>query len=352
MGLGIAIAVGGTPDSELAGASSVEVHQQAGEPTTFTLRYDVDVIDEDLPLLADGRLDPGAELSVLVPVESEQFCLVQGLVHAQQIHLQDGGAGSWVEVRGSDSSLRMDRESKATVWSDVADSDVVTTIVGQYGFAPDVETTSGQHTEDRHTLVQRDTDLRFVRRLARRTGRLFWVTSDGLGTETAHFKRPPVDDATAATLAINQSPPAIATLDIQWDVEQPTAAQATQLDLRSESNLDGAVDRSPLTALGTDAFADIVDEARSTHLAVPADDSGEVSARAEGALIEAGWFLRATCQTSLEALGTVLRPTQVVEITGAGSRHSGKYFVESVRHVIDASSHRMELELVRNGWGT
>jgi len=352
MGLGIAIAIGGTIDAELAAASSVEVQQRAGEPTTFTLRYDVDVADGDLPMLVDERVDPGAELSVLVPVESEQLCLVKGLVHAQQIHFQHGGARSWVEVRGSDSSIRMDRTANATVWSNVTDADVVTAIVGQYGFVPDVESTEARHTEDRHTLVQRDTDYRFVRRLGRRTGRLFWITSDAFGVETAHFRRPPVDDAAVATLTINDRPPSIRSLDITWDVEQPTAAQALQLDLRSLGDLDGAATRSPLTTLGTDAFADIVDEPRETHSAAPSDDAGDARARSEGTLIESGWFLRATCETTLETLGVVLRPAQVVEIAGAGSRHSGSYFVESVRHTIDSSSHRMALELVRNGWGT
>jgi len=59
----------------------------------------------------------------------------------------------------------------------------------------------------------------------------------------------------------------------------------------------------------------------------------------------------ATCETSFETLGVVLRPAQVVEVTGAGTRHSGKYFVTAVRHTIDATSHTMALELARNAWG-
>jgi hypothetical protein len=31
-------------------------------------------------------------------------------------------------------------------------------------------------------------------------------------------------------------------------------------------------------------------------------------------------------------------------------RHSGKWFCASVRHTLDAVGHRMEFELIRNGW--
>ena len=46
-----------------------------------------------------------------------------------------------------------------------------------------------------------------------------------------------------------------------------------------------------------------------------------------------------------------MRAHTVVELQGAGIRHSGKYFVGGVRHTIDADRHRMELELLRNAWG-
>jgi hypothetical protein len=39
-----------------------------------------------------------------------------------------------------------------------------------------------------------------------------------------------------------------------------------------------------------------------------------------------------------------------VTLTGAGSRHSGKYLVARVSHQIDATDHVMEAELIRNGW--
>jgi hypothetical protein len=351
MGLGVVIAVGGAPDDELAQATSVEVVERVGEATSYRLRYPLDVSDGDLPLLVDGRLGPGSELSVLVPADLGAECLVRGPVHAQQIHLEHGGSGSRLEVVGADTSIVMDREMRSAVWDGSGDSDAVSSIVAGYGYVPDVERTSALHLEQKHTLVQRDSDLRFVRRLARRNGFLFWVTCNALGIETAHFKRPPLAARPDTKLAINLDLPSVLSVDLDWDVERPTSVEALQLDLNTKSDLSGAVAAPPLPLLGSDGLDAVTGDTRSIHVSAPADDAGDLLGRAEGALIDASWFVAATCSTTLEALGSVVRAHTVVELDGLGSRHSGSYFVAGVRHVIDTSSHRMELDLRRNGWG-
>lgn len=350
MGLGTAIAVEGQADATLAQATTVEVHERMGQETTYRLRYDVDVSQGDLPLLVDSRLDPGSELSILVPVSGTAHCLVKGPVHGQQIHLQHGGAGSWVEVLGSDTSIEMDRETQSAVWSDVKDSDVVSTILANYGYTADVTSTSAGHYEKKHTLVQRDSDLRFVRRLAQRNGFLFWVTCDSAGIETACFKRPPLDGSAAVDLIINLKSPSIQTVDVTWDVERPTSVIGQQLDLNTKGKLDGAVAQTPQTILGTSSLQTITGDTRSVHLLAPVDDAGDLQARGQGVLIESDWFIRATCQTNLATLGELVRAHTVVELQGAGSRHSGKYFVAGVRHTIDAADHKMDITLLRNGW--
>jgi phage protein D len=349
--LGIAIAVDGTPDDMLAGAGLVEVEERMGETSRFRLHFGFDIGDGDLPLLLDDRIGPGAELSILVPSNGETHCLVKGPVHGQRIHLVHGGTGSTVEVWGSDATVAMDREARSVVHSDVTDSDAVTTVVGGYGFVPDVDSTASRHVETKHTLVQRESDLRFVRRLARRNGLLFWLTSDASGVDTAHFKRPDLSGEPERTIRLNLDAPNVDTLDLTWDVEQPTSVEAAQLDASSKQDIDGDVSASPLEAMASEDLASITGDTRSIFLAAPADDAGDLQARGEGTLIEAGWFVRARCTTTLEGLGDVARAHTVAMVRGAGSRHSGRYFVAGVRHTIDPAGHRMDLELIRNAWG-
>lgn len=350
MGLGITIAVNGSADKELDRAASVEVYETMGKTTGYSIRFDVEISKGDIPLLADKRLDVGSELSILVPMGDKTHCLVKGPVHGHKIHLEHGGAGSWLEVKGSDNSIKMDRETKSVIWSGT-DSDAVNSILGNYGYTPDVQSTKAGHSENKHTLIQRETDLRFVRRLARRNGFLFWTTCDSSGSETAHFKRPPIDESAAAELTINLESPTLQTLDITWDLERPTSVEGKQLDLNSKSNLDGAVNQTPQSILGDKGLKAITNDKRSVHVSAPADDAGDMQSRGEGALIEADWFIRATCKASPEQLNALVRAHTIVNVRGVGKRHSGKYFVSRVRHIMDAASHQMEIELLRNGWG-
>jgi hypothetical protein len=350
MGLGVAIGATATEaDDELASASTVEVYERLGEPATFRLRYPLDVIEGDFPWLLDDRLQPGAEICIVAPTADESMCLIRGVVHAQQVHFQHGGAGSWVEVQGSDRLVMMDRESRSVVFDGTASS-AVTTILGAYGFMGDVASTTTSFSDATHQLVQRDSDYRFVRRLARQHGFALWLTTDATGIETAHFKPLPVDESPAAELAINFSPPSLGSLDLSWDVERPTSVEAKQLDLGALSDIDGAATPA-LAALGSDDLTSITGDTRSVLLAAPADDADGLAKRGEGALVDASLFVRATAKTSVSQLGAVVRAHSLATMTGLGSRHSGTYLVSSVKHSIDATAHRMEIELLRNAWG-
>jgi hypothetical protein len=120
--------------------------------------------------------------------------------------------------------------------------------------------------------------------------------------------------------------------------------------MSTKSDLTGDVPETPETLLGDVSLLAITGDTRSAHLAAPADDAGDLKARGEGALIESQWFVRAMCETSVHALGKLVRTHTVVNLRGIGSRHSGKYLVRAVRHTIDQNAHRMDVELVRNGW--
>jgi Phage tail baseplate hub (GPD) len=352
MGLGITISVGGKADVQLTEAIKVEVYERMGETTQFSIFYPADTSNEDIPSVIDIRLDPGSVLSIAAGPDNAFQCLVKGPVYSQRLHLEHGGEGSTVEVRGADTSITMDRVFQSAVWNDNTDSDAVNSILGNYGLTPDVTDTDTTHSEDKHSLVQRESDLRFVRRLARRNGFYFWITCDAdSGEETAHFKRPDLGQSAAVTLQINVQPPNIEVFDLSWNAENPTSVEATQLDLDTKDDISGDLDKTPQTGLGDQQLLDITGDTRSIHVAAPGDDAGDLQARSQGALVEADWFIRASCKTSLHLLGSLVRALTIVTVKGVGSRHSGNYLVSGVRHSIDAADHLMEIELVRNGWG-
>lgn len=351
MALGIHIKLGTQVDDALGGATHVEVRERMGEPTTYSLRYEVDNAAQELTELLDPRTGPGSELAVVAVVDGAEHVLCQGPVRGQRMRLVHGGTGSWMEVIGADRSIELDREVKRAVWTSGAASDAVTKILSDGGFEPDVEDTADQYSEKKHSLVQVDTDLRFVRKLARRYGFLLWVTTAPDGTHTAHFRRPPLGGSPAATLQMNIEPPTVSAVDLHWDVERPTSVTAFQLGLEDKKDIEAQVLASPLDPLGALPLAAIAPGARTARLIAPVDAAADLIQRAEGLLVEEGWFVRASCDTSAALLGKVVRAHTLVQMDGLGSRHGGLYFVAGVRHVIDHKRHVMELDLVRNAWG-
>lgn len=350
MGLGVSVFSNGTHDPELSSVERIEIVQELNQPTRFSLRLGVDIVEGDFPRLHDGRIDAGAEITVQCPLEDGPATLVQGPVHCHRITFRHGGEGSALQVEGSDNLITLDRETQAVVWAEVTDSEAVAQIIGTYGWLPDVDTTTARHTTLKNTLVQRETDLFFLRRLAQRNGFRFWLESDN-NIHTFHWKRPALDTSPSSDIVINLDSPSVQTFDLEWDTERPTRVIHQQVDAQGKSVLDGGVTENPDTLLSEVGLSRVDEQARSILVTAPSDEVSALTASSESVLCEAQWFIRARCVTEFTALGGVVRAGELVTVRGLGSRHSGVYLVESVRHTIDDTAHTLELGLVRNAWG-
>ena len=73
--------------------------------------------------------------------------------------------------------------------------------------------------------------------------------------------------------------------------------------------------------------------------------------RTQAALNDASWSVQAVAETSVQALNAFVAPHQIVRVSGAGTLNSGDYFVKAVAHNVDASNHKMRIELLRNALG-
>jgi phage protein D len=309
--------------------------------------------------VSDSRLQPFANLAVVVTPEGQGAqCIFDGYVLSHSLHLESGTTASTLEVWGLDSSCLMNLEEKAKEWVDVTDADVASAIFSDYGVtpAPDNSTEdSPSHTESGQSLMQRASDIQFLRNLARRNGKLCWVAcADQPGVRTGYFTKPNLDGDPAATLTLNDpQSPVVQALDFGWDVTRPTAVNASQtlFSDSSGSPVAGDTSDSGLTLLDQRGLADFSGKAMTVLLTSTVSDAGELAMRAQSLLRESGWFVRCEGEADAARLNAVLRAGTVVMINGAGSLHSGKYFVWSVRHSITADSHKMKFVLLRNAVG-
>ncbi|MCP3911604.1 MAG: hypothetical protein GY713_11675 [Actinomycetia bacterium] len=346
MTIGAAVNLSSGP---IEGVSEVEVLEPLGRPVQFRIRVDLPIIDGDFPLLRDDGLGPDKIVGIIAGGQ----CLVRGVITGHRVHFGGDDASTSVDIVGADRSIEMGREEKVAVWSGVRASDAVSTICGTYSFAPtDVMATSETYATNTHELLQRGSDLDFVQLLAHRTGAHFWITSDVTGAETAHFQRPQLDAAPDLTLGLHLDDANLDSVELWWDADRGTTAKGAGLDLSGLARLDGSAAASPLPAAVGSRLADVVTQPRTRLTAAPGDTAAALLERAEGIVVADEMFVRARLNTTAERAQAVVRSHRVVHLDGVGFRHSGHWFVTSVHHVIDAVSHRMTVELARNGWET
>jgi hypothetical protein len=352
---------GAEADDDLyAQTTALEVEENADGPAAIEFTLPVSADDAgDLAYVNDDRFKPFANVAVVVSSdEGSDQCIFDGYVLTHKLHLGRGTTGSSLTVWGQDASWLMNLEEKVKQWVDVTDADVANAVFSDYGITPSPDNTeddSPSHTEDGHSLMQRASDIQFLRNLARRNGKLCRVTcADTPGQRVGYFAKPSLGGDPEVTFELND-PDAwnVDALDFEWDVTRPTEVSARQA-LFNDDDPDGAsggTNDSGLDPLDSRTLAEFAGKDMVVVLTTPVDDAQELTLRAQSVLREAGWFARCEGEADVARLNGVLRPGMIVLVNGAGSLNSGKYLVWSVRHSITAESHKMKFTLVRNAVG-
>jgi hypothetical protein len=355
------IVIGGTSADDLAASfNELEVEENVDTPGAFSLTLPVNVTSTgDYDVVNDSRLAPLSNVAIVATAsDGNPQCLFDGYVLAQTAHLDTGTVASTLRVWGQDATWLMNTTEQVREWVDLTDGDVANSIFGNYGFTPDptnLDDDSPAHTSDGATLMQRATDAQFLRLLARRNGKLFRVfCTDTPGMRTGYFALPSLDGEPAATLTLNDATAAtVDSVDITWDVLRPSANLAKQT-LFTDSDADGAggtTSDSGLTLLEARGLSDFAGTTVTSLLTATVNDGEELTLRSQSVLIESGWFVRCTGSTDVNRLGSILRAGTVAQLNAAGSLHSGKYFVWSVRHRITMEKHTMDFVMLRNAVG-
>ena len=386
MGFGALLASGDRNEllpGELADCvAEVRVEQFLDRPSEFAVRFQEDLSDGEPRVLRAPELQAERTFTIAAPSNGDLRCLVRGPITEVKCSLELGGPGSWLEVRGRDRRVELDRQCFRHAWEGRA-SEVARTILSSYGFEPAVEQTSRVYGERDGTLNQRGTDLAFLHRIACLNNLVLWLAYecrlDGLDParrrldvrETANLKAsPPRPAGSPGGTAAPERPPLAPTRDLRLrvhvdsardrtvtafeidvDVERPTHFEGSALDdLGVTEEPTSAEDRQPPIRRDGQTLRDLTGRERRMCLASPGGPQ-ELQPRAESVMTEAGWFVSATASTTAHMLGGVLAPHDVVEVEGLGRRHSGAYQVESITHVLNAADHRMDLGLRRNSLG-
>ena len=189
--------------------TSLEVEENADLPGAIQLTLPITTQgaagSEDLTLVGDERLKPYARIAVVATPDGKSAARIfDGHVLSHRLQVDRGTTAATLRVWGQDASCLMNLKEVVKPWNG-SDGEAANDIFDQYGFAKAPENTeddSPKHTEDRHTLMQRATDARFLRERALRSGKLFRVCfDDAKGRITGYFIKPRLDETPSVTLS-------------------------------------------------------------------------------------------------------------------------------------------------------
>ncbi len=341
-------------DQELqANLVEMEVYESVDSATTCRARFAIDIDGTNFTFLDDDRLQPGQDhlMTVLIVVDMVPTVISHGIITERRLEIADGGAGSAMELVSTDRRILMDRKCRGSNLGLGPAAGIVTAMLAQYGFVPQVVLfDQAVFVPLMNTLNQGISDLALIQALAGQHDAHFWIDWSLFPVEVAHFEATPsltsLAGLTRTTLSANAGvgKSTMGRFRSQWVSEMPNATgNLWRVDIDSGKLVGGSGPSATVPRLG-----DKPDGPDIECQVLSAGDLAEATRRQIAALNDASWVVRAEAESSVRALGSLVRPREVVTVAGVGAVDSGDYFVDSVRHRISTTDHLMNIKLRRN----
>ena len=321
---GVEVSVDGTPlDPSLkAVIGEVRVEQSIAVPATFALRLD----DPRLEVVDEGPFSVGAQVKISMagPGDAALVEVLDGLITALEPEFRADGVT--VAVRGYDRSHAMTRSRRTDTYQDSTVADVVRRVAERNGLSGgDLQEVGGVQ----EFIQQSDeTDLDFLRRLARRAGCELTVDAGEV-----HMRRIG-DDGGESPIELRYGKELRAFRPRVSGVQQVETVTVRGWDYSSKQAIEAVATPATPGTIGIERDTVVGALAGGELLLADAavTSQEEAQALADGIAAEiAGAFAEADGACAGDAR---IRAGRMVDVQGLGATYSGTYRVSSVDHVM------------------
>jgi phage protein D len=211
-----------------------------------------------------------------------------------------------------------------------------------------VEDTSIIHDEAVSTIIQRETDIQFLKRLALRNGYECYVEG-GKG----YFQKPQIQAKSQPVLSIHFGEETnLNRLTLGINALEPANVSMSQIDRATKTVLDASATSSQQMALGkTDASGLLASGIQAGQVYIGmnvATGNPEMTALCQGLYHQAEWFLTGDGEIAGNRYENALLPRRTVTIKGVGERYSGLYYVSHVTHSFTSEGYTQSFRVKRN----
>ncbi|SCL34961.1 Phage protein D [Micromonospora rhizosphaerae] len=298
--------------------------------------------------LDDERFTVWQRVVISAGLDGDSPQLITGYITHLRPDFGPGAEQCVLEVWGLDAGVLMDRADRLRAWAGKRDSDIASEIFRSYGLTPHVTATRVVHEEQVSTIVQRETDLQLLKRLALRNGFECWVDGD-----TGHFGPAGLSGSPQPVLAVHfGDETTVDRFRLEVDALAPAEVTMHQIDRITGEPLATTAEKGSekqLGATGPDGLLKAgLDPGRVAVGQTVATGLPEMEALCQGLCDRGAWFVTGEGEVAANQYGTVLKPHATVTVKGVGEPYSGVYYVTHVTHRFTADGYRQEFKVRRN----
>jgi len=339
------------PEPLLDAVQEIEIDCSLEEASAFRVRFGITKTElGDWSILELDPFRPFIPVSIRIQSGvAPPFAVINGYVTEHTVTYADDPGSSTLEVSGLDATFLMNMNETVMSWPNLPDSAIAAAIFGQHAIVPEVDPTSPVLIEPEGTTIQRGTDIRFLRRLARRNGFDCYVQPEPLsGLDVGYFRARQLQGLPQAVLSVSFGDDTnVQDFKIRYELARPTAALAAGLDIPTKTPqpaLAPAALELPLGLEGTLLRELPPGIVRPADTGLPG--TSELQNALQGLVSRSTWAVVAEGTVGSDV--SILRPGGLVNIRGTGRLYNGSYFVTRVRHTISSGTYEQRFEAKRN----
>lgn len=360
LGINLVLLIGGTvplpaPADAVEAITRVEVTNDAvsGDGFQITFALGKDELGS-YRLLDGGAFDPFNRVVIGVAIGAVPEVLVDGIIAHHQLVPSNEPGMSTLTVTGTDLRQMLDLEEKNEKYENQPDSVIFTRLIGaygQFGLLPQATPTTDVPIELQRIPRQHETDLKFIERMAKRNGFVFFIEPVTFGANRAYFGPETRAGVPQPALTVNMDASSnVDSLTFSQDVLEATEAEGSIV----EPTLKISIPLPSLPSLRLPPLAAKPTPARRKVLVRNAANQNAAQAAATSAATVTNAPEPVKGEGELDTLryGSVLRARRPVGVRGAGHTYDGDYYVRRVTHVITSGvSYSQRFTISREGTG-
>jgi len=298
--------------------------------------------------LDDDRFVIWQRVVVTAGLADDSLQLLTGFITHLRPDFTAGLEQSRLEIWGMDASVLMDRVDTLKDWPNKKDSDIASEIFRAHGLTPNVSDTDVVHDEQVSTIIQRETDIQLLRRLAQRNGFECFVDGDN-----GYFRPPGVAGTPQPVLSVQfGSETNVNRFSLQVDALAPADVAMSGVDRITGEVLDTGAESTAEPVLGVNPADSYLAPGMQPGLVqigeTAATGSAEMSALCQGLRDQGQWFVTGEGEVAANQYGSILMPRGTVTIKGIGETYSGVYYVTHVTHTFTAAGYLQIFRVKRN----